>query len=778
MQQKWLRLALMVTTSLVATGGSAWAQGAAEGGSQLEEVVVTAQRRTETVLDVPLAVSAYSQAGLDKKGVRDIGDLTRITPSITFTPGWAGSTNISIRGISSLIGAGTTGVYLDDTPIQARFLGSSAVAANVYPAIFDVERVEVLRGPQGTLFGAGSEGGTIRFLQPSPSLTSYSGYGRAELAFTEGGDPSHELGVAVGGPIMEGRVGFRLSAMHRWDGGWVDRADPDTGLVADKNSDSVETTVLRGALKFAVTDDLTVTPAIFHQTLRRRDSNQYWVPISDPSHGEFNNGLPLRQPGTDRYTLYSVGAEYNLGAATLFSNTSYFDRRAPSVADYTHYAAELFQENYLIPQRLGVFTPSDMFTGQKVFTQEVRLQSTGEQRLTWVAGVFYQKAKQRSKQDVHSPKSDLLFQTLYGATTEQVLGLPLYQPGDITFLARDSATDEQIAAFGQVDFKITDQLTATAGLRVAKTKFNFTNFQDGPYNGGPSTGAGKQSEKPVTPKVGLNYKPSEDLMFYVSAAKGFRTGGANPPVPTLRCTADLSALGLTEAPKTYNSDSVWSYEGGAKGELMNRRLRFESSVFYIDWKDIQNSVELSNCGFNYVANLGKAVSKGFDLHVTGNPVEGLTLEASVGYTHAEYTRTVLGAPSAAGVRGIIVEKGDPLTTAPWNVTLSFDYEQPLAALADTTAYLHGDYHYTSSYRPGAGPNTISFDPFFYGGEATHLASARAGVRRGPLDVSVFVDNLFDSHDVLAVTHDTTASTLFREVTFRPRTIGVTASYRY
>jgi len=185
---------------------------ASDTGQALEEIVVTAQRRAERLQDVPISVSAYSQQSLDNQGVRDIEAIARLTPGVVFTHGQfsSESSNIAIRGIDSNAGAATTGIYIDDTPVQSRHLSFGTF--NAYPALFDIERVEVLRGPQGTLFGAGSEGGTIRFLLPEPGLTQYSSYVRSELADTHGGAPSYEFGGAFGGPIVADTLGFRVSA--------------------------------------------------------------------------------------------------------------------------------------------------------------------------------------------------------------------------------------------------------------------------------------------------------------------------------------------------------------------------------------------------------------------------------------------------------------------------------------------------------------------------------------------------------------------------------------
>ena len=196
--------------------------------------------------------------------------------------------------------------------------------------------------------------------------------------------------------------------------------------------------------------------------------------------------------------------------------------------------------------------------------------------------------------------------------------------------------------FGQVDFKLTPHWSLTAGLRFSHTSFDHYNSQSGPFNGGDSSASNGSSENDVTPKGGITYKPGEDLMFYATAAKGFRPGGGNTPVPTSLCADDLKAIGLTDAPPTYGSDHVWSYEVGSKGDALARRLQWETSVFYIKWSEVQGSLLLPSCGFKFIANLGDAVSKGFDLQLSAAVTAALVLGLGLGYTDAAYTTTVTG----------------------------------------------------------------------------------------------------------------------------------------
>ena len=233
--------------------------------ANVAEIVVTATRQAQLLSRVPLSVSAFSQQTMDTRGMKSFADVARFTPGVRFGESQGGNNNnISIRGISSDAGAGTTGIYIDDTPIQIRGLGFNS--DNTLPAIFDLERVEVLRGPQGTLFGAGSEGGTVRFITPQPNLDRFQTYDRAEVSTTAHGGIGWEAGAAVGGPIVDGKLGFRVSAWHRREAGYIDHVDNQTGDVDDKNINHGDVTVLRGALTYAPIDELKITPSVASPT--------------------------------------------------------------------------------------------------------------------------------------------------------------------------------------------------------------------------------------------------------------------------------------------------------------------------------------------------------------------------------------------------------------------------------------------------------------------------------------------------------------------------------
>src|SRR5450631_3984218 len=305
----------------------------------MTEITVTATRREESLSKVPISISAFTQETMDQKGVKDISDLVRYTPGISIDAG--GTNQISIRGISSSGGAGTTGIYIDDTPIQMRAVGFNPDDA--LPKTFDLDRVEVLRGPQGTLFGAGSEGGTVRYIMTQPSVTKESSYARTEVSFTKDGDPSYEAGVAHGGPIIDDVLGFRASVWYRYDGGWIDRINPTSREVVDHDANRANTMAARLAFLIQAAEGLRIAPSINFQNSRKHDLSTYWPAYTDVSSGKFINATPERLPDPDRYYLPALKIEADLGKVEFISNTSYYDRLEHTAYQATSYDLAYFQ---------------------------------------------------------------------------------------------------------------------------------------------------------------------------------------------------------------------------------------------------------------------------------------------------------------------------------------------------------------------------------------------------------------------------------------------------
>ena len=736
---------------------------------QLQEVVVTAQRRAERLQDVPISVSTIDQSEISKLAVSDIQDVSRLTPGMDATVSFGGQSVVSIRGIVWNVGSATTGIYLDDTPIQVRFVGQGVTAGNAFPVLFDLDRIEVLRGPQGTLFGSGSEGGTVRFITPEPSLTQWSGYAKSEFSFLQNGEPNTQFGASAGGPIIDGKLGFRLSAYNQQDGGWIDRVPYGVeGGQIEKNANSGNAQSINGALTWAPSDSVRITPSIYYQRQYQGDIGQYWPSLSDPSANNFVNGYLLPQPITDRLVLPALKVSWNFSGLTLYSNTSYMDRTRDLTQDYSFYVPAL-----LGATSLSVSTPAPTYmqNPQEQFTQEIRLQPDDQnRRLRWIVGGFFQRVTQNADQTIVSPGLNSVTQTLYGASVLDIFGVDLL-PGGISYEGFDQTVDKQTAAFGQVDFKLTPEWTLTAGIRFSHTSFDHSNFQNGPLNGGPSGATNGSSENDNTPKVGVSYKPDEHLLFYTSAAKGFRPGGGNTPIPTSLCSADLATLGLSNAPPTYGSDHVWSYEIGSKGDALSRRLQWDASAFYTNWSEIQSFILLPSCGFSFIANLGTAVSKGFDFQLSAAVTPALVLGLGLGYTDAAYTKTVTGAGSAP-----IVTDGDRLQAAPWHGTASIDYSF-LQLANGASPYAHIDAQYTNSYMTG-NPTNALYDPIINKNYSTFFSTARAGFKYKGWDVSAFAKNLTNSHSVLYTQHLVLTTPLVIQGAYTPRAIGLTATYRF
>lgn len=740
----------------------------AEATAGSDDIVVTATRKEELLSKVPISVSAFSQATLDQRSVKTVDDVVRLTPglSLTRTAYGNGSGNtIAIRGIASGVGTSTTGIYVDDTPIQVRQLGFTAT--NAYPQIFDLDRVEVLRGPQGTLFGAGAQGGTVRFITPAPSLSGTKLYGRSEIAFTEDGSPSYEAGAAIGTPIVEDVLGIRVSGFYRRDGGWVNWSPYFPTGQSETDANHQEALVGRAALTFAPTENIKITPAIFFQRTKVNDTVAYWEATSNPEDGRFVNSNRNQQPSTDKMYIPSLNIEVGLGAVTLSSVTSFLHRDYNTTFDYTHFRAGVYTGNGIPP--FPEFTSLSYFGNtQRNFNQEVKLQADLGQ-LKLLVGGFYSNSRQGATQTVYDPQFARLIQQVFGQTITRRFGTPLL-PGDISGLTDINGRDTQYAAFGQADLTLFDRLTLTAGVRVSDLKYDYTSVQRGPVYGGLVSTAGSTRSKPVTPKFSVNYETGGGSIVYASASKGFRIGGAQAPIVSASCAADLGLLGRTRSPETFSPDSTWDYEVGAKGHALDNALQFDINVYRIKWSNIQTSFYLPRCGLSYVDNAGRATAEGIDLSVSVKPVSNFTVGLNLGYVNARYEDTLR-------VNTInLVTKGDKLPVSPFTASVTTRYDLPEGSLP---LYVRADYNFRSAIKDASNKNPLNYS---YNartrlpGQENGVA-VRIGGNFGNLDASFFVTNLLNEHALLNEFNNTRNDPVLMAITNRPRTIGLTLAFR-
>ena len=745
------------------------------------DIVVTAQRTAEPLAKVPSSVVALSRTRMDQLGVRDFADIAQLTPGVRLRPE---INQIAIRGLSSNAGAATTGVYLDETPIQVRTFGEGAAAA--LPLVFDLDRVEVLRGPQGTLFGAGSMGGTVRYITPQPSLTQTDVYARGELAFTQGGAPTWEAGAAVGVPIVEGLAGLRIATDYRRAGGWVDRYNPDTNALVERNANHTMIASTRAALRVEPAPGLSITPAVYFQRRERAATDQYWESRSDPAQHRYVNANPVPLANRDRFVLPSLALNYDGAGFSVTSNTAWFDRHQTryydntlyNLAGYEDFAGQLLTANgpnYAILPR-GLRSDGVVRNAQANFSQEVRVQSANPAaRVQWLVGGFYSNNRQRNVETLIEPSLEQFFRAIYGIGVVDTLGIPLL-PGGISYSGDRLERERQVAAFGNINVEPIDGLHAQAGIRWSQIRLDNDNVFTGPYIGtAPRRDAGRTRERPVTPRFVLSYDGVRDVNFYASVAKGYRAGGINAPIGQ-RCLAQLAAAGRPVPDIPYTSDSAWSYEVGAKGRL--KGLSFDASAFRIDWSNIQQRVTLDPCAVTYTVNSGQVRSEGFDLAVTARPVQGVTLDLSVGYVDARFTQRVyVNRGATSGAFG--TDAGNALFQAgtPWQVVAGGRYDFDLGG---HEAFVRGNYEFSSRNfreRSSLDPDTAFYNPILGDRPPTHYVRMRTGITFDHVEAQVFVDNLFEAHPALERFNYGGRSPFFVNNSFRPRTVGLTLLYR-
>lgn len=835
MTQMSRRLALCVTGALLqatlttsAHAAEAASAPAADSGG-LEEIVVTANRREERLQDVAISVTAFSQEKLDAQGLKNIDDLSRLSPGLTFQRNGTSSaanyndegSDINIRGIDSTAGTSTTGVYIDDTPIQTRHLNFGAV--NPFPYLFDLASVEVLRGPQGTQFGAGAEGGVVRFIAPEPNLNKASAYLRGEIANTDHGDISYETGAAFGAPIIEDKLAFRVSASYRSDGGWVDRVsytlDPSSSAATPtpvyaatlgKNTNSWETTTVRAALKWKPLDSVEVTPSFYYQHVQVHDTAAYWIALSDPGSSVYRNGNYRANQSNDPFSVAALKVKWDAGFANFYSNTSYLERDLTSNSDYTQYLRATWAS---IPATLPSGLPASPNGGQVPntfassattvggyalfhdtqhnFYQEFRLASKDDaSRFVWSAGLFYSHLSENVPEQIIDPTLDSEVIAYTNGNNSLCYAAQPCPGGVIANTPTYQVVDKQLAAFGELTYKITDQFKITGGLRYSKIDYDGSVYSFGPFIGATISANAAGSEKPVTPKVVLSWQPDRDNLVYASASKGFRPGGPNAVVGS-PCAPSLAPIGLSQVPSQFQSDSLWSYELGAKNQLLDHKLQINASLYYIDWTNIQQNIYLASCGEQFTANLGHAKSEGGEIELIYRPLEALTLDATAAYVDARLTKTAcagtltpvngqcLGGPTPAAALGT---QGDALLGAPWSLTGAAEYKFPF--LGTYSPYARIDFQYTTAQTSKISfqnPNNGVSDPTVPGLPVTRNLSLRAGARFNGFDLSVFGNNLTNAHPLLFGARDIYSDSvdkLYFGRGVRPMTIGFTATYRY
>lgn len=582
---------------LLASGGNTVAAEAEADAQGLEEVVVTATKRAERLIDVPASIQALNAQDLQRQGADVFSDYARSLAGVTFTDRGAGNTQFAIRGVTGGVDLdvgpeSTVGVYIDEVPI-------SEGMAQPDLKIVDIERVELLRGPQGTLYGSGSLGGTLRIITPKPNLSEYSGAVRTTFSDTHSGGTNFGADVLANLPLVDGRAGLRLSGYYRNNDGFVDNVG--TGK---KNVNDEDTRGGRAQLSVKMSDAWMADASVIAQRSDYGSLNGF-----DKTLGDLNINLVYNEPYHDDLTIGNVTLTRSGGWANFVSSSSYIDRDR----NYFKDASAFF----------GAPGFGDYEYGTRSFAQELRLSSPDDKaKLQWVAGLYYSHTKQTFDQDLQIP----------GIGT-----IPGY-PEDVVFIAMADTTTKQSAAFADVSYEFAPRWRGELGVRVAHPKLATDRVNLNPE---PLPSSASRSSTKVLPKANLSFKPSEDSTVYAQLAKGYRIGGGNIPVPP--------APGLPDAPTSFAPDELWNYEIGAKSSMMDGRLALSAAVFYIDWKNVPVQVNRLD-GYSWFDNAGDATSKGVEFEATVTPIETLRFQVEATYLDSEIDKVAPGSNATPGER--------------------------------------------------------------------------------------------------------------------------------
>ncbi len=578
-----------------------------EGAYSLQDVTVTASKRSQRIQDVPQSISAISGKQLEAEGITDASDYLEFIPGLVLTQIDPTKANITLRGVAPLGGnASTIGYYIGETPISA---GWQTPAASSY----DVERIEVLRGPQGTLYGEGSMGGTIKVIPNKPNVNNMEFKFNPQFSSTNGGGFNQQYNGMANIPLIKNKLAIRATGYYQNDDGYI----KNVGLDID-NINTFEKYGGRAAISYLASDKFYITASAIYNNAKTGGRSV--------ANENFEQNSTIKEPMNDEYSIYSLTGVYNFSFATLTVTGSYFDQEWRGDEDM---AALLPTINGLmgmfgIAPRDAVFIDRNQKT--QSMTGEARLVSTNPGRLKWTAGVFFKKLKSDFRFDAYSnpefsqEEIDLVAETILGVPAGTIIG---------SMSQHQIEEPQQIAFFGEVSYDITPKLNILGGLRVFNETNSYTATSQGLFSvlttgKMPETLTGDNNETVVNPKITLTYKPIDNVLIYANAAKGFRRGGLNIDISMYPDVTDPS----------YKSETLWNYELGIKTSSSDGKLTANASLFYNDWKDMQ-VVTRDIAGFPLTQNVGKAHTAGVDLEVNWAPIKGLLFSANGNYTIAE-----------------------------------------------------------------------------------------------------------------------------------------------
>ncbi|MDT9600122.1 TonB-dependent receptor [Sphingosinicella rhizophila] len=703
-----------------------------------EEIVVTAQKKVENIQDVPASISVIGGRRLERIGATQLSDYAAYVPGLVVDGGGTpGQTRITLRGLSPITYTSMIGTYIDDTPLgsSAGWVQAPLFSLDLMP--YDIERVEVLRGPQGTLYGANTMGGLLKYVTKSPDLNRFSGRAGAEVS-TIGGTDEIGWGVRDGAnvPIIPGKLAVSISVFNQYTPGYI-----DNGITGEKDENEVEQTGARLALLWQVTDALKIRLSAMGQNIDA-DGNAVVSldPVTgEPLFGDLTGAHALDQPFRSKLRHYAATIDWDLGFADFTSATSYSNTKVHKEIDYTlllgaYYPiiSEIlpeFSNGVIIPAGMGLY---EVNTEVKKFTQEFRLASPGGKRLEWLIGAFY------------TDEDAIMFQNI---TAMDTLGVPVAAPFNPFGLARVPTKYREMAVFGNLTYNFSEAFDISFGGRFAKNKQDFTLISSGPlfvFSGVDGTTIANSKEDVFTYSVAPRWHISEDTMVYARVASGYRPGGPNTPI-----------LGI---PPQVDSDRIVNYEIGLKSQFLDRRAMVDLALFRIDWKDIQTDAVLGV--INYQTNGGRARSQGVEFNASFAPSRNVRLGMNTAYTDAKLIDPIPSIGAAAG---------DQLSYTPrWSGAVTADTDFPISG--EWTGQAGGGLRYVGKRRVGfpGGGSLVELDAYA-------ALDLYAGVSNDIWGVRLFVRNATDNRVYLT---PATFPGQIEAAVLQPRTIGLALEAKF
>ncbi len=764
----------------------------AAGKQDDQDIVVTASKREQKLLDVPFSINAQTEADIQRSGANTLEDLSRNVAGLAVQNLGPGQSQVSVRGVSA-------GQIVRDQPgVKEQvgvYLDESVISLSLFTPdldLFDLNRVETLRGPQGTLFGSGSVGGTIRYITNQPDTSRVEGMVEANVNLVGGDDFGGHLKGVVNLPISD-NAAVRIVGYHTEYGGFVDALREGGGV--DENVNGGHRTGGRIALLLQPSDNISITPRVVYQEVRANGFNRQEVynlfanPFTTTrpkvTFDEREQYLLLRERFADDTLIADLNASIDFGPASFTSITSYINRDIVVSRDASALTGSVSVD--LGYPNAAVLLPSNLVdtTDLEQFSQEIRLSSSSPGPFQWLVGAFYSKVDRFYRQRLPTPGYDAFTDARFGAGTSAAVanGFPLNSPynSDLPYDIK------QKAVFGEASYDL-GRLTVTAGGRYYDFK-ELRSFKSGGLFSNGDNRTDRTESNGFTPRLLLSFEPSDNIRINAQASKGFRLGGVNDPLNLPLCTpADAAIFGGFQ---DYDDETLWNYEAGVKAQ--GRGFSFNAAAFYTDISNLQVTLDAGSCSSRIVFNVPKAHTMGLEFELAAHPSEQFDLSLAGSLLDSKFDSTVVD-----GNGNVIggIRDGNRLPSVPkFQIAATAAYSVPLndngTEAVFTASAQHVGSRYTQPSDQENNPRSFVSNLPFGGAPGTNatvvnlklpsynLVNLSAGVNfpRG-LTVTAYVTNLFDENPLLSFDRERGGRARLGFNIGQPRTFGITARKRF